>query len=231
MTILLDLLVILEPKFFLKLKDTLKHQGLRNQLAEVLSKKGISDKNVLDAVRKIPRHLFLDSSLEVHAYQDKAFPIAADQTISQPYTVAFQSETLHIKPGDKVLEIGTGSGYQTAVLLEMKAVVYSIERQQELFKKTSLFLPKIGYRAKKLIFGDGYKGFPDAAPFDKIIVTAGAPFVPKPLLSQLKVGGSLLIPVGDKTQIMTLFIRKSPKEFEKHELGDFAFVPMLGDKN
>ena len=213
------------------MKDTLKHQGLRNQLAEVLTKKGITDKKVLDAVRKIPRHLFLDSSLEAHAYQDKAFPIAADQTISQPYTVAFQSETLNIKPGDKVLEIGTGSGYQTAVLLEMKAVVYSIERQQELFKKTSLFLPKIGYRAKKLIFGDGYKGFPDAAPFDKIIVTAGAPFVPKPLLSQLKVGGSLLIPVGDKTQIMTLFIRKSSKEFEKHELGDFAFVPMLGDKN
>lgn len=213
------------------MKDTLKHQGLRNQLAEVLSKKGISDKKVLDAVRKIPRHLFLDSSLEAHAYQDKAFPIAADQTISQPYTVAFQSETLHIKPGDKVLEIGTGSGYQTAVLLEMKAEVYSIERQHELFKKTSLFLPKIGYRAKKLIFGDGYKGFPDAAPFDKIIVTAGAPFVPKPLMSQLKVGGRLLIPIGDKTQIMTLFKRKSTKEFEKHELGDFAFVPMLGDKN
>jgi protein-L-isoaspartate(D-aspartate) O-methyltransferase len=129
------------------------------------------------------------------------------------------------------LEIGTGSGYQTAVLLEMKAEVYSIERQQELFKRTSLFLPKLGYRAKKLIFGDGYKGLPEVAPFDKIIVTAGAPFVPKPLLSQLKVGGRLLIPVGDSTQIMTLFIRKSPKEFEKHELGDFAFVPMLEERN
>jgi len=213
------------------LKDTLKHQGLRNQLATVLKAKGIINVNVLNAVRKIPRHLFIDSSFEAHAYQDKAFPIAAEQTISQPYTVAFQSQILEVNPGDKVLEIGTGSGYQTAVLLELKAEVYSIERQKELFKKTSLFLPKLGYRAKKLIFGDGYKGFPDAAPFDQIIVTAGAPFVPKPLLSQLKVGGRLLIPVGNKTQIMTLFIRKSPKEFEKHELGDFAFVPMLGEKN
>ncbi len=213
------------------MKDTHKHQGLRNQLATVLEAKGITDTKVLDAVRKIPRHLFIDSSFEAHAYQDKAFPIAAEQTISQPYTVAFQSQTLQISQGDKVLEIGTGSGYQTAVLLEMKAEVYSIERQKELFKKTSLFLPKLGYRAKKLIFGDGYKGLPEIAPFDKIIVTAGAPFVPKPLLSQLKVGGRLLIPVGDNTQIMTLFIRKSPKEFEKHELGDFAFVPMLGDKN
>jgi len=213
------------------LKDTHKHQGLRKQLANVLEAKGITDKNVLDAVCKIPRHLFIDSSFEAHAYQDKAFPIAAEQTISQPYTVAFQSQTLAIKPGDKVLEIGTGSGYQTAVLLEMKAEVYSIERQKELFKKTSLFLPKLGYRAKKLIFGDGYKGLPEIAPFDKIIVTAGAPFVPKPLLSQLKVGGKLLIPVGESTQIMTLFIRKSAKEFEKHELGDFAFVPMLEEKN
>tara|TARA_R110001599_G_scaffold81233_5_gene219199 strand:+ start:7997 stop:8638 length:642 start_codon:yes stop_codon:yes gene_type:complete len=213
------------------LKDTHKHQGLRKQLANVLKAKGIADKNVLDAVCKIPRHLFIDSSFEAHAYQDKAFPIAAEQTISQPYTVAFQSQTLEIKPGDKVLEIGTGSGYQTAVLLEMGAEVHSIERQLELFKKTSLFLPKLGYRAKKLIFGDGYKGLPEIAPFDKIIVTAGAPFVPKPLLSQLKVGGKLLIPIGETTQIMTLFIRKSSKEFEKHELGDFAFVPMLGEKS
>ena len=213
------------------MKDTHKHQGLRKQLATVLEAKGITDQKVLEAVRKIPRHLFIDSSFEAHAYQDKAFPIAAEQTISQPYTVAFQSQTLEVKTDDKVLEIGTGSGYQTAVLLEMGAEVYSIERQHELFKKTSLFLPKLGYRAKKLIFGDGYKGLPEIAPFDKIIVTAGAPFVPKPLLSQLKVGGKLLIPVGDDTQIMTLFIRKSAKEFEKHELGDFAFVPMLEEKN
>ncbi len=212
------------------MKDTSKHQGLRNQLANVLQQKGITDQNVLNAVRKIPRHLFIDSSFEDHAYQDKAFPIAAEQTISQPYTVAFQSQSLQVKSGDKVLEIGTGSGYQTAVLLELNAEVYSIERQHELFKKTSLFLPKLGYKAKKFIFGDGYQGLKEKAPFDKIIVTAGAPFVPKPLLSQLKVGGMLLIPVGEKTQIMTLFIRKSPKEFEKHELGDFAFVPMLEKK-
>jgi len=213
------------------LKDTSKHQGLRNQLATVLAAKGITDTNVLNAVRKIPRHLFIDSSFEAHAYQDKAFPIAAEQTISQPYTVAFQSQTLDVKPGDKILEIGTGSGYQTAVLIELKAVVYSIERQKELFKRTSLFLPKVGYKPKKFIFGDGYKGLKEAAPFDKIIVTAGAPFVPNPLLAQLKIGGKLLIPVGDKTQIMTLYVRKSAKEFEKHELGDFAFVPMLEEKN
>ncbi len=213
------------------MRDTSKHQGLRNQLATVLQAKGITDRKVLNAIRQIPRHLFIDSSFEDHAYKDKAFPIAAEQTISQPYTVAFQSQTLAIQPNDKVLEIGTGSGYQTAVLLELKAAVFSIERQQELFKKTSLFLPKLGYLPKKFIFGDGYKGLPEQAPFDKIIVTAGAPFVPKPLLSQLKVGGMLLIPVGDTTQIMTLFIRKSAKEFEKQELGDFAFVPMLEKKN
>ena len=213
------------------MRDTSKHQGLRNQLATVLQTKGITDKKVLNAIRQIPSHLFIDSSFEDHAYKDKAFPIAAEQTISQPYTVAFQTQTLAIQPNDKVLEIGTGSGYQTAVLLELKAVVFSIERQQELFKKTSLFLPKLGYIPKKFIFGDGYKGLPAQAPFDKIIVTAGAPFVPKALLSQLKVGGMLLIPVGDTTQIMTLFIRKSAKEFEKQELGDFAFVPMLAEKN
>lgn len=213
------------------MKDTVKHQGLRNQLATVLEAKGITDKNVLKAIKKIPRHYFIDSSFESHAYQDKAFPIAAEQTISQPYTVAFQSQMLEIKPGDKVLEIGTGSGYQTAVLLELNAEVYSIERQHELFKKAILFLPKLGYVPKKFIFGDGYKGLPEQAPFDKIIVTAGAPYVPNPLLSQLKIGGRLLIPVGDETQIMTLFIRKSAKEFEKHELGDFAFVPMLEERN
>lgn len=191
------------------MKDTTKHQGLRNKLAVVLASKGITDQKVLNAVRKIPRHLFIDSSFEAHAYQDKAFPIAAEQTISHPYTVAFQSQVLAVETGDKILEIGTGSGYQTAMLLELKAKVYSVERQHELFKKTSLFLPKIGYRPKRFIFGDGYIGLSEEAPFDKIIVTAGAPFVPKPLLSQLKVGGRLLIPVGDKEQVMTLFIRNN----------------------
>ncbi len=204
---------------------------MRQQLVDTLIKKGIKDKAVLNAIGKIPRHLFMDSGFIDHAYVDKAFPIAADQTISQPYTVAFQSELLQIKPGDKVLEIGTGSGYQCAVLIELGAKVYSIERQQELFKKTSKFLPKIGYRAKKLIFGDGYKGLKEEAPFDSIIVTAGAPFVPKPLLSQLAIGGRLVIPIGDDVQTMTLFIRKGPKEFEKHEFGEFRFVPLLEDKN
>ena len=216
---------------FTKLKDTLKHQGLRNKLVKTLIDKGIQDEKVLDSIRKIPRHLFMDSSFGDFAYQDKAFPIAAEQTISQPYSVSFQSELLQLKLGAKVLEIGTGSGYQTAVLLELKAKVYSIERQRELYKKTKLFLSKTRYKPKVLIFGDGYKGLPDEAPFDGIIVTAGAPFVPKPLLSQLKVGGRLVIPIGDSTQIMTLFIRKSEKEFEKHEFGDFRFVPMLENKN
>ena len=229
--IYLDLLLFLASTKSRNLKDTSKHQGLRNQLANVLKAKGITDENVLMAIKKIPRHLFIDSSFEDYAYKDKAFPIAAEQTISQPYTVAFQSQILAVNKGDIVLEIGTGSGYQTAVLLELKAAVYTIERQQELFKKTSLFLPKLGYKPKKFIFGDGYKGLKEKAPFDKIIVTAGAPFVPKSLLSQLKIGGKLLIPVGEIKQIMTLFTRKSSKEFDKEELGDFAFVPMLEEKN
>ncbi len=200
-------------------------------MAEILSDKGIGDKQVLDAIRAVPRHLFLDSGFEAHAYQDKAFPIGADQTISQPYTVAFQTELLEVKPGSKILEIGTGSGYQTAILLHLRAKVFTIERQLELFKKTSIFFEKIGYRPKKTIFGDGYKGLSEEAPFDGIIVTAGAPEVPKPLMAQLKVGGRLVIPVGTDEQIMTLYIRKSAKEFEKKEFGSFRFVPLLEDKN
>ena len=213
------------------MKDTFRHKGLRQKLVDTLVNKGIKNRAVLDAIGAIPRHLFIDSSFVEHAYQDKAFPIAASQTISQPYTVAFQSELLEVNSGDKILEIGTGSGYQTAVLCLLGAHVYSIERQLELFKKTSQFLPKIGYVAKRLIFGDGYKGLKEEAPFDSIIVTAGAPFVPKPLLSQLKIGGRLVIPVGDKDQVMTLYIRKAAKEFEKHELGNFKFVPLLENKN
>ncbi|MCM5663477.1 protein-L-isoaspartate(D-aspartate) O-methyltransferase [Galbibacter mesophilus] len=213
------------------MKDTYRHQGMRNKLAEIVAEKGISDQKVINAVKKIPRHLFMDSSFEDHAYQDKAFPIGASQTISQPYTVAFQTELLTIKRGDKILEIGTGSGYQTAMLLELGAQVYTIERQKELFKKTNLFLPKLGYKPKRIIFGDGYKGLPEEAPFDGIIVTAGAPFVPKPLMAQLKVGGKLVIPVGDEVQTMTLFTRKSQKEFEKYEFGEFRFVPLLEDRN
>lgn len=213
------------------MRDSAKHQGLRNQLVEVLRKKGITDSNVLQAIKSIPRHLFIDSSFEDFAYQDTAFPIGAGQTISQPYTVAFQSQLLEVKKEDKVLEIGTGSGYQTAVLYAMGARVYSVERQNELYKKTSLLLPRLGIRARHLTFGDGYKGLPKFAPFDAIIVTAGAPFVPQPLMAQLKVGGRLVIPLGDRQQVMTLFIRKNETQFEKHEFGDFRFVPMLEDKN
>lgn len=213
------------------MKDTHKHQGLRNQLVKTIIKKGISDKNVLNAIANVPRHLFMDSGFVDFAYQDKAFPIAAEQTISQPYTVAFQTELLKVKSNDQILEIGTGSGYQTAVLIEMGAKVFTIERQLELFKKTKLFLPKLGYKPKKIVFGDGYKGMSEFAPFDGIIVTAGAPFVPNPLLAQLKIGGRLVIPVGDEVQIMTLFIRRSEKDFEKHELGEFKFVPMLKERN
>lgn len=213
------------------MKDTAKHQGLRNQLVSVLREKGITDVNVLAAIKKIPRHLFLNSSFEDYAYQDKAFPIGAGQTISQPYTVAFQSQLLQVKKDDKILEIGTGSGYQTAVLCTMGAKVYSVERQNELFKKTNALLPKLGIRPKHLTFGDGYKGLPTYAPFDSIIVTAGAPFIPKPLMAQLKIGGRLVIPLGEDSQIMTLLIRKNETQFEKHELGEFRFVPLLEDKN
>lgn len=215
----------------LTLKDTAKHQGLRNQLVSTLQQKGITDLAVLDAIKKIPRHLFLESGFQDFAYQDKAFPISAGQTISQPYTVAFQTQLLEIKKDHKVLEIGTGSGYQTAVLCLMGAKVYSVERQSELFKKTSAFLPKLGIRPKHLTFGDGYKGLPTYGPFDSIIVTAGAPYIPQPLMAQLKIGGRLVIPLGEEVQIMTLLIRKNETQFEKHELGEFRFVPLLEDKN
>ncbi len=204
---------------------------MRNQLADVVEAKGIKDKKVLQAIRSVPRHLFMDSGFEGHAYQDKAFPIAADQTISQPYTVAYQTELLEVSQGDKILEIGTGSGYQTAILLQLKARVYTIERQLELFKKTNLFFKKMGYRPKKFVFGDGYKGLPEEAPFDGIIVTAGAPEIPKALLGQLKIGGKLIIPVGEEEQVMTRIQRKSEKEFSKEEFGSFRFVPLLEDKN
>jgi protein-L-isoaspartate(D-aspartate) O-methyltransferase len=212
-------------------EDTTKHQGRRRQLIEILKDKGINDKAVLKAIGAVPRHLFMDSSFEDHAYQDKAFPIGADQTISQPYTVAFQSQQLTVLPGTKVLEIGTGSGYQTAVLCHMGAEVYSIERQHELFRTSLKRLPALGFKAKKLIFGDGYKGFAEKAPFDRIIVTAGAPFIPEALLAQLAVGGKMVIPVGEKNQKMTVITRTSDADFEQLVLGDFRFVPLLGDKN
>ena len=204
---------------------------MRRHLVEQLRNKGITDEEVLSAIGSVPRHLFMDSGFESHAYQDKAFPIAAEQTISQPYTVAFQSQLLQVQKGQSVLEIGTGSGYQTAVLTLLGADVYSIERQHQLYRYSMRQLPKLGYRSKKLVFGDGYKGLPEFAPFDRILVTAGAKEVPKALLNQLVIGGRMVIPVGTETQEMILIVRTSAKEFEKQKHGTFRFVPMLTDKN
>ena len=212
------------------MRDTPKHQGQRNQLVELLRKKGIKDEIVLTILNQVPRHLFMDTALANFAYEDKAYPIAADQTISQPYTVAFQTELLQLSSSDKVLEIGTGSGYQTAVLLGITPFVYTIERQQTLFKKTQLLFQKLGIRPKKHLFGDGYLGFETAAPYDKIIVTAAAPEVPKALLKQLKIGGKLIIPLGDKEQIMTRFTKTSETAFDREQFGHFRFVPMLENK-
>ena len=213
------------------MKESTKHQGLRRHLIETLKAKGIQSEAVLSVMLDVPRHLFMDPSLVGYAYEDNAYPISADQTISQPYTVAFQSELLDVSSANKVLEIGTGSGYQTAVLLGLSPQVYTIERQQVLFKQTQRLFLQLGYRPKKHIFGDGYKGLPDAAPFDRIIVTAGAPEVPKPLLNQLAIGGKLVIPIGEKEQIMTRFIRTSKSSFDKEEFGLFRFVPLLENKN
>ncbi len=211
--------------------DTYKHKGMRKALVKEVEAKGITDKAVLEAIGKIPRHQFLDSSFDRFAYKDVAFPIGAGQTISQPYTVAFQSQLLEIKKGDKVLEIGTGSGYQACVLAELGAKVYSIERQRKLFDKTKLFLSKLGYRLN-LFYGDGYKGLPTYGPFDRIIVTAGAPEVPKDLLLQLKIGGWMVIPIGDqqKEQIMTKIQRMSELDYTQQTYGNFSFVPMLKNK-
>jgi protein-L-isoaspartate(D-aspartate) O-methyltransferase len=210
--------------------DSYKHQGLRKLLVETIREKGITDHNVLEAIGKVPRHFFFDSSFLKFAYEDNAFPIGSGQTISQPYTVAFQTQLLQISRGQKVLEIGTGSGYQACILAEMGAKVFSIERQKALFDKAVQFLPTLGYRIK-LFYGDGYKGLPAYAPFDKIIVTAAAPYVPDALIGQLKPSGILVIPVGaGDVQDMTTIARISEKEFKKHEHGKFRFVPLLEDK-
>jgi protein-L-isoaspartate(D-aspartate) O-methyltransferase len=211
------------------INDTYRHKGLRRQLAGLLKEKGIEDAEVLKAIETVPRHLFLNSSFIERAYEDIAFPIGSGQTISRPHTVAFQTELLDLKKGEKVLEIGTGSGYQTCVLLEMGVKVYTIERQKALFDTTKTFLPTIGYNPK-FFYGDGYKGLPIFAPFDKIIITAGAPIIPDALLDQLKVGGIMVIPLGDKVQIMTFIKKTGPKTFEKVEYGEFKFVPLLEDK-
>lgn len=214
--------------------NDLKYVRKRKELVDVVRSKGIKDEKVLDAIIKIERHKFIpDTALHIHAYEDKAFPIGAGQTISQPYTVAFQTELLEVKPGDKILEIGTGSGYQAAVLAELGADVYSIERQKTLYDKTMPFLRSLGYTKMKLYYGDGYKGKPVFAPFDKIIVTAAAPEIPKPLLDQLKVGGFLVIPLNNDAgnQDMLRIIKHSETEFETEQFHKFSFVPMLKGEN
>lgn len=213
------------------MNDTYRHKGLRRQLAALLKEKGIMSAEVLKAIETVPRHLFLNSSFIERAYEDIAFPIGSGQTISRPHTVAFQTELLQLKKGEKVLEVGTGSGYQTSVLIEMGVKVFSIERQKALFDTTKVFLPSIGYSSAKLFYGDGYKGLPVFAPFDKIIITAGAPMIPNDLLEQLKIGGIMVIPLGDKVQVMTALVKTAANKFEKVEYGEFKFVPLLEDKD
>jgi len=210
-------------------EDNYKQRGLRNKLVKKLLEKGISDQRVLAAIGKVPRHAFFDDALLGHAYEDKAFPIGEGQTISQPYTVAFQSEKLKIQPGDKLLEIGTGSGYQAAILLEMGVKVYTIEYNRKLYERTRDFLPTLGYKPY-FFYGDGSKGVPAKAPYDKIIVTAGAPVVPTALTDQLAENGILLIPVGDRDKQKMLRITKTKIGLKKEEFDNFAFVPLLGDQ-
>lgn len=212
------------------LNDLPRHKGQRNKLVKLLIEKGIRQPEVLKAIGRIPRHLFMDSSFEDFAYQDKAFPIAAGQTISQPYTVAFQSELLQVVPGMKVLEIGTGSGYQASVLHELGCKVFSIERQKELFDITRQTMRKLGYNFT-MKFGDGFAGLPSYAPFERVIVTCGAPRIPEALLSQMAIGARMVIPVGEGSQVMKLVTRDSDGSFSVEDHGDFRFVPMLGSKN
>ena len=213
-----------------KMKDTFRHKGLRQILVDKIRKKGISDESVLRMINEIPRHLFLDNAFVQFAYQDKPFPIGSGQTISQPYTVAFQTQLLELNPYEKVLEVGTGSGYQAAVLIGMEANVYTIERQKELFQKTKEFLPELGYNCN-FYYGDGYKGLEQFAPFDKIIVTCGAPAIPEDLIKQLKAGGRMVAPIGKgDVQVMNLVEKISETETKITTHGEFSFVPMLNDK-
>ncbi|MDR2910916.1 MAG: protein-L-isoaspartate(D-aspartate) O-methyltransferase [Bacteroidales bacterium] len=211
----------------MNLNNGLRYEGMRKKLVDGLKIKGIRNEKVVEAIRKVPRHLFMESTFINFAYKDQAFPIGAGQTISQPYTVAFQTQLLQVKKNDKILEIGTGSGYQTAVLCELGAKVFTVERQKELYVKAQGFLPEIGYNPA-CFFGDGYKGLPAFAPFDKILVTAGAPTVPENFKQQLKIGGRLVIPVGnEKHQDMLLIIRTTEEDYKIEKCGSFVFVPLL----
>jgi len=213
-----------------KFIDNYREKGARKKLVALLKDRHIEDEQVLAAIGKVPRHYFFDETFWNQAYKDIAFPIGDGQTISQPYTVAYQSQLLHVKPGNKVLEIGTGSGYQCCILLELGAKVYTIERQENLYNRTRKVLPHMGYHPE-FFWGDGSKGIPEHAPYDKIIVTAGAPVIPEVLLKQLKVGGILVIPVGDeKTQKMVTVLKVSETDYEKIVLDTFSFVPLVGDQ-
>ncbi len=212
------------------MEDSFLHKGLRKKLMEEIRRKGIKDSRVLEAVNAVPRHLFMDSSFVKFAYKDQAFPIGSGQTISQPYTVAFQTELLDVKPRDKVLEVGTGSGYQAAILLEMGARVYTVERQKQLFLKSQSLLNSIGYKAN-FYYGDGYEGLPAFAPFDRIIVTAGAKEIPQALMDQLKTGGVMIIPQGGRGhQEMIKIVKEKDNTYTKTKHGAFVFVPLLKGK-
>lgn len=215
-----------------KYEDTYRHKGLRRKLVDIIKNKGITDEEVLSAVENIPRHFFLDSAFDEMAYEDRAFPIGEDQTISQPYTVAYQSQLLSITPHSKVLEIGTGSAYQASVLAEMGAQVFTIERQKKLFELNKKFEYLKKYRNIKFFYGDGYEGLPTYAPFDRIIITAAAPDIPQKLIGQLKTGGIMVIPVGTgNLQVMKRLIKLTDGSIKEESFDLFSFVPMLGGKN
>ena len=213
------------------MEDNFKYKGRRRILALELKKKGIINDKILDSIKNIPRHLFIDPGLSEQAYLDKALPIENNQTISQPFTVAFQTQLLDLDEGSKVLEIGTGSGYQTSILNHLKLKIYTIERNHNLFRTTTKLFKKLKIFPKKFIYGDGYNGLKDDSPFDGIIVTAASPTTPNKLLSQLKIGGKMIIPIGKETQVMTRITRISESEFKKEKYGNFKFVPMLENKD
>ncbi len=215
-----------------KFEDTYRHKGLRKQLIDSIREKGITDENVLNAMLNIPRHYFLDTALDHIAYQDRAFPIQEGQTISQPYTVAYQSQLLQVKPYDKILEIGTGSAYQAAVLAELGAIVFTIERQKGLFEKNKTFVFKSRYPNIKFFYGDGFEGLPTYAPFDKILITAAAPFIPPKLLEQLKMEGMIVLPLDkNELQKMMRITKNSKGTYDEEAFSNFSFVPMLKGKN
>ena len=215
-----------------KYEDTYRHKGLRKKLIDILKEKGITDSNVLKAINNIPRHFFLDSAFDEIAYEDRAFPISDGQTISQPYTVAYQTQLLQVKPNDKILEIGTGSIYQASVLAEMGAKVFTIERQKNLFEKTKNFIFKTKYNNLKFFYGDGFEGLPTYAPFDKVIITAAAPFIPPKLIEQLKPGGKMVVPVDEgEHQRMLRLTKNEEGSYGEESFENFSFVPMLTGKN